>query len=282
MAPGTNASGVVKLKNTGTEPITIMTAKAGCKCTTINSLDGAVIAPGESADLNVTLTGAVAQGARRASVTITFANGSPPITIPLQGEVALPVRAVPPYINLVGGGARSGRLVIESTDKSAFKLLSVDGKPPVVTGGYDPAADEPRSSYLLEYDLTAVENPESFMLVETDRPDCPLLDIRVRREGAMPRGTLKLGEYRINLGAMKAGEKREVEFNLLEPIELTSAISGSRDASVQVLGTEIDGKIAHVRLSVMLSPTASGLLRFPIALVAGSKKQELNAFVVVR
>ena len=282
MAPGADASAVVKLSNIGASPVTIKSAKAGCKCTTINSLDGAVLEPGASVDLDVKLSGAIVQGARRASITVSFEGGIAPLVIPLQGEVALPVRAVPPYINLVGGGARTGRIVVESNDKAPFKLLAVDGKPPVVTGGYDPATDAPRANYLLEYDLTSVENPEAYMLVETDRADCPILDIRIRREGAVPRGTLRLADYRLNLGAMRAGESKEVEFNLLEPAELTSAVSGSGSASVQVVGSEIDGKITHARLRVMLSPDAAGLVRFPVVLVAGAKQQELSAFVVVR
>ena len=53
--PGETSDGSVALTNMGTTPLKIITVQPGCKCTTTNGLDGAVIAPGESRDLVASL-----------------------------------------------------------------------------------------------------------------------------------------------------------------------------------------------------------------------------------
>ncbi|MDA1008894.1 MAG: DUF1573 domain-containing protein, partial [Planctomycetota bacterium] len=282
LSPGQDASGIVVIKNNGEAPVTIVTAKAGCKCTTINSLDGTMIASGATADLNITLTGAEAQGIRRASVVITFANDVPPLTIPLQGEVALPIRSIPPYVNLVGGGSSTGRLVIEANDGTPFSLCAVNGEPPVVSGGYNPATDAPRPRFLLEYNLSDATAIPTYLLIETNRPDCPLVDVKVRHESTLPRATLKMSNYRQNLGAMVPGVKREFMVQLLENTEVRSVVSASPFAEATLVSSTFEGKGTEVVVSIVLKEEASGLVRFPIVLVTESKQQELECFVIAR
>lgn len=286
MPPGTDAQGTITLRNTGDQPRIVRDVKVSCKCTTVTSIAGSIIPPGGSVEFQVKLEGARVQGPRRSNVNVVFDGDFAPLLVPIQGEVALPIRAVPPYINLVGDAPRSGRLVVEAPDKKPFKLLAVDGKAPNVSGGYDPATDSPRASYILEYDLSAVaakERPEAYMLIETDREDCPVLDVRIRSERSVPRGRVKLADFRLNLGAMAPGESRVFDIGLLEPTELTSITAGSSDFTLELLGTDVDGKIATAHVKVTAGPSvAAGLFRFPVIAVAGSRQQELDAFGVIR
>ena len=110
-------TGSVTLKNTGDEPVTIISAKASCGCTTSDFKNNTVLEAGESTDITVTMDG---KGkARKLSKTVTFnVAGYPSLKLPVLAESI-------EYVTL-----DVDRLVIdEDTGKSTVTLTSIDGEP---------------------------------------------------------------------------------------------------------------------------------------------------------
>ncbi|MEE2913013.1 MAG: ankyrin repeat domain-containing protein [Planctomycetota bacterium] len=110
-------TGSVTLKNTGDEPVTIISAKASCGCTTSDFKNNTVLEAGESTNITVTMDG---KGkARKLSKTVTFnVAGYPSLKLPVLAESI-------EYVTL-----DVDRLVIdEDTGKSTVTLTSIDGEP---------------------------------------------------------------------------------------------------------------------------------------------------------
>ena len=145
--PNTEASGTVRIRNNGSEPVTIQRIKPSCSCTTTNDLTGKDIPPGESVTLAAKLDRATFAMVKRESVTIYFEGHRNPLRFEVLADVGFPIRVVPSTFNLTQGEA-SGRLIVASRDKSPFTILSANGQPPNFIG-FDPKSSPPRESYVL-------------------------------------------------------------------------------------------------------------------------------------
>ena len=278
IAPGTEAQGTVKLTNTSQEPLTILAAQPTCKCTTLNDISGSVIKPGESMDLQAALAASPNPGPKTAAIKI-LVNGYPrPLEVDLKAEISLPIRAIPPYINAVQGKNSKGRIVIESIDKAPFTICSVHGKTPELVG-FDPETDEPRSKYIMTYDLEDIPVPyPRYLLVSTDNPDSPIIDIYFRHETTLPkinRSMLVHDGYRHTFGRIDTGSTAEIEIgfsDLVEPI--ATVISNSPDARVELLSSRdetIGGKvISFQKIKIMPAKDFEGTMYFPITFLANS------------
>ena len=278
IAPGTEAQGTVKLTNTSQEPLTILAAQPTCKCTTLNDISGSVIKPGESMDLQAALAASPNPGPKTAAIKI-LVNGYPrPLEVDLKAEISLPIRAIPPYINAVQGKNSKGRIVIESIDKAPFTICSVHGKTPELVG-FDPETDEPRSKYIMTYDLENIPVPyPRYLLVSTDNPDSPIIDIYFRHETTLPkinRSMLVHDGYRHTFGRIDTGSTAEIEIgfsDLVEPI--ATVISNSPDARVELLSSRdetIGGKvISFQKIKIMPAKDFEGTMYFPITFLANS------------
>ncbi len=110
-------TGNVTLTNTSSEPVTIISAKASCGCTTSDFKNNTVLAAGESTNVTVTMNG---KGrARKLTKTVTFTvDGYPALKLPVLAESIA-------YVTL-----DVERLVInEETGTSTITLSSLDGEP---------------------------------------------------------------------------------------------------------------------------------------------------------
>ena len=204
--PSVTAEGTVKLINTGTTELEILTVQAGCKCTTIDDISGKKIAPGGSIDLKVAMKAQSSPGTKRAELKILVDGFTQVVMVNLQNEVSLPVRVSPAYLNVVADNPKTGRIVVESIDKVPFKICSVGGKPPNLVG-FDAEKDEPRNQYLVDWDFARDFDPNNtprYWVIETDRADCPLLDVFVRHESTLPKPVLRLTEYRHTFGRVSS------------------------------------------------------------------------------
>jgi hypothetical protein len=206
-----------------------------------------------------------------------------PIEIKVKGEVSQAVRAIPAYLNCVGSKNLSGRLVVESIDKRPFRIISAHGSEPVV-GGWNPATDGPRSTYLLSYDLgDGTRELPSFWIIETDHPDSPLVDLKVRHESVSAKLSSRLADYRANAGRIDPGANGMVAFTSLDPQEpILSAESLSPDATLEV--ERVDAVDGGTRASIIVKPRAGheGLLIVPATLSMATKSQEVLIFGTVR
>ncbi len=282
-APKHGMKGSTQLTNTGTKPLRIMAITPSCKCTTINDLVGTVIEPGKSIALNAALEPVSMPQTQNASLRILVEGYGKILEVPVKGEVAMPVRALPPMINAVQGQPQVGRVVIESVDKKPFTICAISGRKPEYIG-FTPGTDEPRAMYLVKYDLSTW-TPEfpAYLVVETDRPDCPVFDIWVRSERTIPRPGLRMKEYRLNAGRIDTGGSTDYVVELEDSGEEVIAVeSGSPTVDMKLIGQVGDGKLRKLTLRITPKGPQSGLLYAPLTLYGREKDQPLILFASVR
>ena len=239
--PNIDSFGSVKLVNTSEKPVTILAVQPTCKCTTLNDLGGTVIEPGGSVELEAALDGGPNPGSKTASVKVLIAGFARPLEVDLKAEITLPIRAIPPYINAVRDQNPTGRVVIESITNKPFRICSLHGSKPTFLG-FDPETDEPRSKYILTYDLATVPVPyPRYLMVLTDDPDVPVVDLYLRHETTMPQINRALrvhGGFRHPLNKLNQGSSTEIEIGLVVTGDrVATVISGTPDARVDLVKT---------------------------------------------
>ncbi len=135
-----SAKGTVRLVNTGDKPMTITDCKSSCGCTTTKCPKGRSLQPGESTDVEVS----VSTGARGRviSKTVTFVvEGQPPLRLPVQVEVIAYVSIEP--LKMSPDSLPDGRVVLRALDDQPFRVLSVN---PEVIAEFD---EDPRVEHEL-------------------------------------------------------------------------------------------------------------------------------------
>ncbi|MFO0962393.1 MAG: DUF1573 domain-containing protein [Phycisphaerales bacterium] len=282
MAPKAGGRGTVTLTNTGTKPLKIAAITPSCKCTTTTDLAGTVIEPGKSASLEAVLEGASMPQSHRASIRVLVDGYARVLEIQLRGETAMPVRAVPPLINAVEGKAHQGRFVVESIDKKPFTICAVGGRQPEYIG-FNPG-EAPRNTYLVKYDLdTWQPTYPNYLVVETDRADCPVFDVWIRSETTIPRSVLRMKEYRVNAGRIPMGGSSDVTVELEDlGDEILAVESLSPEIQVQLLGQSSDGKTRRLPLRITPKGPQQGLIYGQMRIYTRDKEQDLYVFGSVR
>ena len=128
VAANAKPTGTVRLVNTGDKPITITDCKTNCGCTTTRCPKGQQLAPGESTEVDVSVTAGTR--ARKISKTVTFLiEGQPHIRLPVNVEVISYVTIEPASLN--PEKQPDGRVVLRAIDGQPFRVLSV--RPDIVT-----------------------------------------------------------------------------------------------------------------------------------------------------
>lgn len=281
--PSETKVGVVKLINTGTRELEILTVQPSCKCTTLEDISGKKIPVGGFVELKAEMKAQSSPGGKKAEVKVLIDGYTQVVNIVLRNEVSLPVRVSPAYLNVVQGQAQNGRLVVESIDKKPFRICSVGGKPPNLVG-FDPSKDEPRNQYLLDWDFKRdfpSGTAQRYWLIETDRADCPLIDIFVRHESTFPKVAFRFTDYRHTFGRIEEGTPHDfvVEVSELASGErIVTAATASSDAKVEFLGTETEGTHTKIKLRVTPNSGVLGILYVPFTVYSNQKQQELTVW----
>lgn len=181
VAPGTKHPAKFTLRNAGPAPLTIASAKPSCKCTDVTDIAGKVIPPGGTLELEAALQVPKSPGEKDAKVMIAVEGRPGMVLARMVAEVTQPVRSTPAYVDALKGTA-AGTIRLESVDGAPFRVLSAGGRPPVLAG-FDPAKDAPRASYDLRWDVPGLGSPlPQWLVITTDRPDCPQIPLRIRHE----------------------------------------------------------------------------------------------------
>lgn len=285
--PKGSGTATIQLTNTGDEPLTILTVQTSCSCTAVNDVTNTVIEPGATVTLTVRMEGGSVPAVKRSGVKVLFDGYTRVVEIPVRGETAYPVRMLPGYINATGGENRTGRIVLESVDGEPFRVCSFNGRKPSLRG-FDESTDTPRNQYLLEYNLDEFETEDgslpAFLLIETDRADCPLLDLQVRQDNMRRNAGIRgARDQRISAGQITAGGSTviDLEFLMAEGLEVSRVESGSPDFTTEIAGQERDQDekntmVVHVRVTPREGFT--GLLYAPIKTVSNRGSQETTLF----
>jgi len=269
--PGVNKTGTIAIRNLGRDPVKIIQAKPTCKCTTLSDLVGSVIEPGGEVELTTELKGRAIAGGRKAAVRFIFEGYQDVLSVDIRAEVALPVRASPAIFNLASG-ATTGHVVVASLDGRPFNILGANREPPRYVE-FDPDIDEPRNSYVIEWDLAQELQDEKlphWWVIETDHPDCPLVDSWVRHpltiEKPLRARKWRVAERRILLGVTEPGQPAEFT------VEITdigvNAIHAVRSLSPELEAELLDFKRTKTLglCTVRITPTAGlyGVYQGPV------------------
>ena len=183
VAPGAKLPAKFTIKNVGREPVTIERAAPSCKCTDVSDIVGRTIPPGGTLELTAALQVPRSPGMKDAKVMIALAGYPGMVEAKMQGDVTLPVKVVPAYVDALRTNVQ-GKVKLASVDGKPFRVLTAGGRPPVFVG-FDPAKDEARAAYELEWKVADMMGPAGlpqWWVVETDRADCALIPLRVRHE----------------------------------------------------------------------------------------------------
>ena len=266
--PNVDKTGTVSVRNEGNDPVEILGVRPTCKCTTLSDLAGVVIEPGGAVTLTTELEGRAMAGTRKAAVRFVFRGYEENVlSVDIRAEVALPVRATPAILNLAPPrGTTSGHVVVESLDGRSFNILAAD-RQPLRFMDFDPEIDEPRSSYMLEWDL-AQELSENklphWWVIETDHPECPLVDSWVRHPTTIvrpPRGrTWRVADRRILLGVVEPGQSAEFSVEVTrigrDAIHAVRSLSPEFEAELIAFERTDTGAGVNGQCEVRITPAA--------------------------
>ncbi len=297
LAPATLDLGIIDAKaatqaegmllNISQETLKIVKVQPSCACTDV-TLTTTTLAPRSSTPFSLEFTPKSGTGVKKAQVRFFVEGFRVPAIFDIIGEVTLPVRVIPPHID--ARETIDGSMVVQSVDDEPFRIFNVAGMAPQYADGFNPATDEPRKQYVLKWDLSIYdkETIPGWLVIETDRDDAPVVDVRVWHEWTRPdRSDIAsthwiLSDQRILLGALKPAETTEISL-LMKPLRATDVVETPLAASCLVDDVVVelvdshaaaDGAIeCHVR--VTCNQTETGLVYAPMTIHSPSQTRDV-------
>ena len=280
----------IKIKNLSDKPLTILAVQPSCKCTSLSDLAGHEIPPQGFVMLDAALKNQSSPGVKKATIKVLIDGYSRVSMVELKAEATLAIRALPGHINAVRGEAMSGRIVVSSLDGKPFSIISAHGAKPSFVG-FDPAADAPLNRYLLNYDLTQFtkETMPRYWIIETDRAECPVLDVVVRHEWTLSgafKFALKPTDMRRNLGKLVEGQPHEfeMEFESVTAADPLITVASSNPAVHVVLGearygpNEEQKEVCTVKVKLTPKEGHQGLFYGNLTFYTSNKEQTITVF----
>ncbi len=269
--PHTIGKGTAKIWNVGDQPLRIVKSITSCGCTSTENLAGRVIPPGGFIEFATEMEMKTGLGAKKEKVTLFFEGyGGTQVIFFYNAEVARPVRVIPPYVDAVNQG-RTGTVEVTSLDNKPFRILKAHGLAPQFVG-FDPAADEPRTQYTLKWDLSQFDGQRVpwFWVIETDHPDAPIVDVRVRHDSTRPvrapNRPWQPKDQRILIDLVRNGESVEIitkhEYaGNRTPMPQTARVQNlSAILDVELVGVEQKGQLLEFRVRITPKNAPLGLL----------------------
>jgi squalene-hopene/tetraprenyl-beta-curcumene cyclase len=279
VAPETTVELQATLTNPLDRPVKCIRSVPTCQCTTMDMLGKEIPARG-SISVPVSMKTGSTTGQKTASVRMMFEGVPGLVEVKITADVAYAVRGY--QVNTYPGKPAQkdtfvnafdfphqvmGEVTIETVDQKPFRLLSVQNAPPVFVD-FNPASDAPRAAYRVRYDFSSApcEQVPKYLIFETDRPDSPLMDMRVRHQCTRIENAFAFAAYRDNLGIMPVGKPRElaVEIKHANGVRIDRVESMDPRLAVQMTGTKSDSDSLLVQMTVTAQPGAQGVFIAPI------------------
>jgi len=252
--PSVTKEGIVKLVNTSSKELEILTVQPSCKCTTLEDMSGRKIPAGGSIELRANMKAQSAPGRKGAEIKVLIDGYTQVVTVQLKQEVSLPVRVSPSYLNVVKGNPTTGRTVIESIDKQPFTICAVGGRRPNLVG-FDPSKDAPRNQYILDWDFERDFAHESTV--------------------KLPRGPVP-SDYRHTFGRKEQGASVDfvLDVTKMGPDEkIVAAASEVSAAKIELLGAVTEGEVTHINLRVVPNADQLGLTWVPFKVYTSAGRE---------
>lgn len=283
VAPGTVVSKTIKLVNPLDRPIRIKLAKPSCTCTTVD-MTGKTIPANGVLEMPMSMKTSHSVGRKTAQVNMVFDGLEQLLEIKLVAETAYAVRANPAFVDALAPERMKGFFELLSTDGAPFMVKSVDGRPALTADG---APMKPATRQVVKYDLTNSglgTGIPPFLIVETDHPKCPVLDLRVRHETTKIAPVLNFAEFRTNAGVLQNGTPTEFEIELKHagPMRVDRVESRHKEVQAFIVDQKSDGDSLLVKVKLLPTGMPIGPCLFTCRFGAGSKTSDLWIYGLVR
>jgi hypothetical protein len=210
------------------------------------------------------------------------------MVLKIEAETAYAVRATPNFIDALAPERVKGTFELQSADGTPFTVKTVDGKPAMTADG---SPMKPATKHTVRYDFSSPSALCSkflavppFLIVETDHPKCPVLDLRVRHASTRITPAFGFAEFRANTSAMspKSSMEFEVELKHMRGARIASVQSQSPSFQTQMVSQTPDGEsvLVKVRLTDLGAP--AGPFLFPCRFSGNGKTSDFWIFGTVR
>ena len=301
--PEQEVEGSVQLQNISDSPLKIIAVQSSCKCTTTKDLDGQVIPPGGQVTLDATLDPQSSVGTRTTQIKVLVEGYSKVLEINAKAEISRSIRVRPQYINTivnpsdtnpkVGVTQQTGTLMVSSLDRKPFRILSVQGRPPV----YGPRKEifDQAAQHILAYDIEDFRQLDGryqrFVVIETDREDAPLIEVLLRhKDSALDLDRqFKLRSYMLNLGRTEPGGsvlKQHTSREASSTGPMFSATTNEPGIAIEIDSQEVDENSDDLITTYKFTVDPSkpeGMYYFPVTLYASNRADIIvPAFLSVR
>lgn len=296
--PGSKLTADVVLVNPFETPMTIVQAVPTCQCTTVE-VAGETIPPGGGIAIPITLQVPSTAGKKQAAVNTVLQSPDgrnvrgPRLT--LSAIAAYAVKTTPLYIDALPPNPATGNVTVAAIDGRPFRVLSVNGRPPVLL-----TPDQPLAQHVVEYDLgpaaTQAErsgSPDVFpkwMIFETDHPEAPVVEMRIRHPfSKLPHQTRKVAlqfDGNIaNLGVIPAGGTGTFDIELKQFAgKLVTGVRTTNPNFRADLVEQVEGAGDRVRVRVAVTNVGGpgGVFMIPVTFDTTAGTEAMYATGVVR
>jgi hypothetical protein len=247
-------------------------------------MTGKVIPAKGSIEMPMSMKTAHSPGKKAAQVNLVFEGINQLLAVRLEAETAYAVRANPVYIDALAPERMTGFFELLSGDGRPFVVKSVDGKPAQTADG---AEMKPATRQVVKYDLTKPGLHPSvppFLIVETDHPKCPVIDLRVRHSSTRITPLLNIAEFRSSVGVIRNGTAFdfEIEVKNAGQVRVARAVPGRKEATAVIVEQRPEGESLMVKIRMIAEGMPSGPFLFPCTLEAPGKNTDLWIFGTVQ
>lgn len=282
MLPNETKDVTFQIRNLSDEPVKITLVKPSCACTTLDDLAGTVIPPRGAVSLTAQLKAYSKPSPISSSITFLFEGYAESSEVTLSAQVARAIKTVPQIFNCVKG-VMSGQVVVQSVDGQPFTIFAANRQPPQFIG-FDPEIDELRNSYVLAWDVSQYteETLPGWWVIETDHPDCPVVDVSVRHQWnpmeRVPGRVWQLRTQHIVVNSIESGESAEFTLDVVKlgRDEIYSVHSLSKEFNARLVSLEHNGDDAQATVRITPVPGHQGLLYGEIELLSRAHYHKLT------
>lgn len=184
LLPQVPASRTVRIRNLTATPLAVTEAITDCPCTSATVPD-APIAPGESAEVEVTIDPGERQGVSLGKKLAFLVEGHDPVSLRIEASVPLFVRASPEAIDAPADDVAEPAptaISLEAVDGTAFTVSESD--PPVIVVGSAGAGT--RREFSIDWKAWREARRPIKVTVYTDHPKAPPIPLIVRKPLSRP------------------------------------------------------------------------------------------------
>ena len=257
--PGGLKEGKFVLKNKGDANVEIARVTAPCRCTTPGNLNGKVLAPGESVDLDFTFNVGSSHGKVQKKINIALKSPAKPATMTLtfQADIIQVLEVTPAALNfgLHPSFDNNQTIIVNSTDGSEFKITGVLSNKNAVSLKHadndklDSSLKAKMHKLVVDVDLEKLkESPSGLLTIKTDHPKVNRLVVRYNTK--MPYAAYPKTKRLVPTTESGRHARIKVVSNFKEDFELGEITSKGGYLKVLETKPSVDGYEVHAVLDM--------------------------------